>query len=54
MAKTLLKSRLVVRVAPPLIKVLKACADRDGRPLASWVRKALADVAAAERKRASA
>jgi predicted DNA binding CopG/RHH family protein len=50
MAKTPLKKRLVVRIATPLVNKLKSCAERDGRPLSSFVRKVLADAA----KRASA
>jgi predicted DNA binding CopG/RHH family protein len=50
MAKTALKKRLVVRIAAPLVNKLKSCAERDGRPLSSFVRKVLADAA----KRASA
>jgi predicted DNA binding CopG/RHH family protein len=50
MAKTPLKKRLVIRIAEPLINKLKGCAERDGRPLSSFVRKVLADAA----KRASA
>ncbi len=44
MAKPKLKKRLAVRIDAPLIAKLKRCAERDGRPLASYVRKALADV----------
>jgi hypothetical protein len=50
MAKTALKKRLVVRIATPLVNKLKTCAERDGRPLSSFVRKVLSDAA----KRASA
>lgn len=50
MAKPKLKKRLVVRITAPLINRLKTCAERDGRPLSSFVRKALTDAA----KRASA
>jgi hypothetical protein len=50
MAKTPLKKRLVIRIAAPLVNKLKGCAERDGRPLSSFVRKVLADAA----KRASA
>jgi hypothetical protein len=50
MAKTLLKKRLVIRIAAPLVNKLKGCAERDCRPLSSFVRKVLADAA----KRASA
>jgi predicted DNA binding CopG/RHH family protein len=46
MAKPKLKKRLVVRIATPLINQLKSCAERDGRPLSSYVRKVLADAAA--------
>jgi predicted DNA binding CopG/RHH family protein len=45
MAKPKLKKRLVVRIAAPLIAKLKTCAERDGRPLSSFVRKVLADAA---------
>jgi hypothetical protein len=50
MAKPKLNKLLAVRITAPLIVQLKTCADRDGRPLASFVRKVLADAA----KRASA
>jgi hypothetical protein len=46
-----LKKRLVVRIAAPLINKLKTCAELDGRPLSSYVRKVLA---AAADKRAGA
>ncbi|MFZ2078645.1 MAG: hypothetical protein WAV38_18715 [Xanthobacteraceae bacterium] len=46
MAKPKLKKRLVVRFATPLVNQLKSCAERDGRPLSSYVRKVLADAAA--------
>jgi predicted DNA binding CopG/RHH family protein len=46
MAKPKLRKRLVVRIATPLINQLKSCAERDGRPLSSYVRKVLADAAA--------
>jgi len=46
MAKPKLKRRLVVPVAAPLINKLKTCAERDGRPVASFVRKALTDAVA--------
>ncbi|MFZ0373027.1 MAG: hypothetical protein WAL39_06900 [Xanthobacteraceae bacterium] len=49
MAKPKLKKRLVVRIAAPLITKLKTCAERDGRPLSSYVRKVLADAAASAR-----
>jgi predicted DNA binding CopG/RHH family protein len=49
MAKPKLKKRLVVRIAAPLIAKLKTCAERDGRPLSSYVRKVLADAAASAR-----
>ena len=42
MAKPKLKKRLVVRIATPLINQLKSCAEHDGRPLSSYVRKVLA------------
>jgi predicted DNA binding CopG/RHH family protein len=45
MAKPKLKKRLVVRIPAPLITKLKDCAERDGRPLSSFVRKVLADAA---------
>jgi predicted DNA binding CopG/RHH family protein len=45
MAKPKLRKRLVVRIAAPLIAKLKTCAERDGRPLSSYVRKVLADAA---------
>jgi hypothetical protein len=46
MAKPKLRKRLVVRIATPLINQLKSCAQRDGRPLSSYVRKILSDAAA--------
>jgi predicted DNA binding CopG/RHH family protein len=48
MAKPKLKKRLVVRITAPLINRLKICADRDGRPLSSFVRKVLSDVVRTE------
>jgi predicted HicB family RNase H-like nuclease len=45
MARKPLKRRLVVRIATLLISKIKFCADRDGRPVSSWVRKALSDAA---------
>ncbi len=50
MGKAPLKKRLVVRITEPLVKQLKTCAARDGRPLSNYVRKVLTDAA----KRASA
>jgi predicted DNA binding CopG/RHH family protein len=41
----LLKNRLAVRIAPTLIHKVKAAAERDGRPVSSYVRKVLADAA---------
>ncbi len=49
MAKPKLKKRLAIRIAAPLIAKLKTCAERDGRPLSSYVRKVLADAAASAR-----
>jgi predicted DNA binding CopG/RHH family protein len=46
MAKPKLKKRLAVRIAAPLMHKLKICAERDGRPVASFVRKALTDAVA--------
>ena len=48
MAKPKLKKRLVVRITAPLINRLKICADRDGRPLSSFVRKVLSDAVRTE------
>jgi len=48
MAKPKLKKRLVIRIAAPALNQLKTCAERDGRPLSSFVRKVLADAAARE------
>jgi predicted DNA binding CopG/RHH family protein len=45
MAKPKLEKRLVIRIAAPLITKLRSCAERDGRPLSSYVRKVLADAA---------
>ena len=49
MAKPKLKKRLAIRIAAPLIAKLKTCAERDGRPLSSYVRKVLTDAAASAR-----
>jgi predicted DNA binding CopG/RHH family protein len=45
MAKPRLKRRLVIRISVPLVSRLKTIAARDGRPLSSYVRKALTDAA---------
>lgn len=43
MAKTKREERLVIRLAGPLLTSLKAAAERDCRPLSSFVRKILID-----------
>jgi predicted HicB family RNase H-like nuclease len=46
MAKPKLKKRLAVCIAPALVHRLKIAAERDGRPVSGFVRKALTDAVA--------